>query len=164
MCYASVHGVVERHGPGVRIDGEPPGHPLARGHPLRGGRRRHPAAPSAIAGPASRRRILGAIAREESLFAEARVRRPGILQTLECARVQCRALGLAVGLMRATDLRTLVPVEPQPRQILEDGRLEAALAPVGVRVLDAHDEGPAGTSRDQPVKQRRARTAEMQEP
>ena len=49
-------------------------------------------------------------------------------------------LGLAIGTVRSTDVGTLVPVEPEPAQVLEDALLGLARRPLGVGVLDAQHE------------------------
>ena len=60
--------------------------------------------------------------------------------------------------------RSLVPIEPEPAQSIEDDldRLLGIARHVGI--LDAQDESAAGVPGIQPVEQRRARPADVQEP
>ena len=55
-----------------------------------------------------------------------------------------------------------VPVEAEPFQIVQDRRLELALAAADVDVLDAHQEAAAGLARAMPAGPGRVGRAEMQ--
>src|SRR5207302_7358681 len=58
--------------------------------------------------------------------------------------------------------RTLVPIHPEPAQILElllERLLGRALA---IGVVDAQDEGPAAMAREKPGEQPRSNVADMQ--
>ena len=68
-----------------------------------------------------------------------------------------------VGEMIRLAAHLAVPVEAQPAQILEDGRLELRPAAADVGVLDAHQEFAAGLARPRPGDQRRIGAAEMQQ-
>ena len=86
-------------------------------------------------------------------------------EELLCRRlVAGRALRLEVRGVRPADPRPLVPIDPQPLQARED-RLEGLLdIPLGVGVVDAEDERPAMSPREQPVEQRRADAADVEIP
>ena len=71
-------------------------------------------------------------------------------------------LGLTVRSPRAADVRALVPVESEPFQIADDGRVGIGRRSFRVGVLDAQDEGAVMTAREQPVEQRRAGVADVQ--
>ena len=75
--------------------------------------------------------------------------------------VQVHALGLAVGLMRAALTHTLVPVQAQPGQGVQDG-VEGLLGVTGgVGVLDPEDEGATGMAGVGPVEQAGAHHAHV---
>ena len=76
-------------------------------------------------------------------------------------RVQPHALGLAVGLVGAALADSLVPVQAEPGQGVED-RVEGLLRVAGgVGVLNAEDEGAAGVARVGPVEQAGAHHADV---
>ena len=58
----------------------------------------------------------------------------------------------------------LVPVEPEPAQVLDGGRSRTRLVPGMVEILHAEDDLPAAGARAQPGNHERARVAEMQSP
>ena len=74
-----------------------------------------------------------------------------------CTRSDCR-----YGPCSAADIRALVPVEPEPPQVLEDARLRLLRRSLGVGVLDAQDERAVLAVREQPVEERRAGVADVQ--
>src|SRR4051812_5749259 len=73
-----------------------------------------------------------------------------------------KALGLPVGSARAAGIGSLVPVEAEPPQVAQDGLLGLARRALDIRVLDAQDERPAGSAREQPVEQRGSRVADVE--
>ena len=76
--------------------------------------------------------------------------------------VDMGALGLPVRPPVAAFLDALVPVEPEPPEILDDAALRLRGRPLGVRVLDAQDEGAPISPGEQPVEERRAGIADVQ--
>ena len=84
-------------------------------------------------------------------------------QLLGVRLVQMEPLGLPVRTVRAADVRPLVPVETEPAQILENGGFGLARRPFGIGVFDPEDEGAALSARQQPVEERRARVADVQD-
>src|SRR6185437_5521709 len=86
------------------------------------------------------------------------------LQALEVAAVHGGALRLQIGPMRATAIRTLIPAEAQPAEILEE-RLRKALATArSVGILHAQHEAAGAPSRQQAIEQCRACIAQVQLP
>ncbi len=69
---------------------------------------------------------------------------------------------LDVRSMRAADLRSLVPVEPEPAQGFQDQRFGARDVPLLIGVLDAQDEGAAGVTGREPGEERGAHRSEVQ--
>ena len=59
---------------------------------------------------------------------------------------------------------TAVPVQPQPAQVLLDGGDELLARALAIGVVDPQQEMPAPPSREQPVDQRRADVADVQQP
>jgi hypothetical protein len=70
-------------------------------------------------------------------------------------------LAVALGALGLQD-RTLVPVELQPRERIEDLLDVLGRRALAVGVLDAQHELAAGVPGEQPVEQRRARAADVQ--
>ena len=70
-------------------------------------------------------------------------------------------LRLDVGREGPTDVRTLVPLQVQPAQTVEDRFGSAGDEAVLVGILDAHDKAAAGVLGQQPVEQRRADVADV---
>src|SRR5207253_9126030 len=85
-----------------------------------------------------------------------------LLELTRSAGVDVDALGLAVRRMRSADVRPFAPVEPQPAQVVEHHRFRLARGARLIRVLDADQERAAVMLREQPVEDRRARTADVQ--
>src|SRR5918993_1841842 len=79
-------------------------------------------------------------------------------------RVDGKALRLPIRPMRSADVRPLIPREPQPAQVVVNGRLRRAGRALDVRVLDAQDERPARSPGEQPVEQGRTRIAYVEVP
>ena len=73
-----------------------------------------------------------------------------------------QALGLAVRADAVLRVGPLVPVQPQPAQVVENARLGLARRALGVGVLDAKDERPVVAVGQQPVEERRPRVADVQ--
>jgi hypothetical protein len=64
--------------------------------------------------------------------------------------------------VHAAALGALVPVEPEPAQIAQDGRLRFARRALGIGVFDAQDERAGGAARQQPVEQRGSGVPDVQ--
>ena len=64
--------------------------------------------------------------------------------------------------MRAADVRSLVPVEAEPAQVVELPRLGAGDDARPVEVLDPQDEPAARRARRQPGDERRGRRAQVE--
>ena len=58
-------------------------------------------------------------------------------------------------------LGALVPLEPEPPQILDDPPLRRQRGALGIGVLDAKHELAAGATGEQPVEERGARVADV---
>jgi hypothetical protein len=71
-------------------------------------------------------------------------------------------LRLPVGPVGATQVGPLVPVEPEPAQLVQDPRLHAGAHPRAVQVLHAHQPGAAAGAGVQPGEQRRPGVAEVE--
>src|SRR5690606_2452140 len=67
--------------------------------------------------------------------------------------VAIESVGLAVGAMRPTDARALVPVEPEPEDRVEDLVLVLLGGPLQVGVVDPDDEDTAVMTGVEPVEQ-----------
>jgi hypothetical protein len=76
--------------------------------------------------------------------------------------VTLEAFALKVGAVRAADVRSFVPIDPEPSQPVENPLDHLGRGTLGVGVLDAKDEGAAVAARVKPVEQRRARATHMQ--
>ncbi len=83
-------------------------------------------------------------------------------QLLRVRLIEVQPLGLPVRPVPAADVRPLIPLEAQPAQIADNRRLRLARRALDVGVLDAQDDGAAGTAREQPVEQRRPRVADVE--
>ena len=90
-----------------------------------------------------------------------RVGLAGLHQSRHHIAVEIAALGLPVRAVRPTDLRTLIPVQPQPSQRVQDRGVTLLGISRGVGVLDAEHERPAGMPGVGPVEQRRAHQADV---
>lgn len=60
--------------------------------------------------------------------------------------------------------RVAVPLEAQPFQAVADGVYRRLAGACAVRILDPQEERAAVVAREQPVEERGAGTADMQEP
>src|SRR5690606_8637308 len=96
------------------------------------------------------------------LRAVAAVRLAGGDEALGRLPVALLTFTLEVGAELAADLRSLVPVEAEPAQGVEDGPHAVEAGALLVRVLDAQHEGAALAAGPEPVEQRRARAADVQ--
>src|SRR5690606_41804349 len=76
--------------------------------------------------------------------------------------VNVQPLALEVRAVGAAHFGTLVPVNAEPFQILDDGPRRLLRGALQVRVLDAQDEGAAVMAGKQPVEQCRPRPADVQ--
>src|SRR4030095_4759608 len=85
-----------------------------------------------------------------------------ILKFLQIAFVNLRSLALQIRSHISNGVTTLVPIEAKPAQSFIDrsGGLFGVACSVGV--LDAQNEFAAMMSREEPIKKRRARTADME--
>jgi len=84
--------------------------------------------------------LLGAQNIEALAGAEARVGGAGVNQLLDMLAVDLGTLALAVGAARSAHIRSLVPLEPEPGQSIEDHSLALDRAALAVRILDTKDE------------------------
>ncbi len=100
-------------------------------------------------------------ARDVGARARARERAPRGQQPRDGLVVARDALALPIRPPRAALLRPLVPIEPEPAQIVEEARLGVGDHARAIEVLDAHDEGRVRGARVEPRQQRRARVAEV---
>src|SRR6185436_4417802 len=96
--------------------------------------------------------------------AEAVVRTAGDQHLLGVGAVQMEPLRLTVRSASAADVRPFVPVQTEPAEIPEDGRLGFGGRPLDVGILDAEHELAARPARHQPVEERGARIADVQLP
>jgi hypothetical protein len=76
--------------------------------------------------------------------------------------VDVQSLGLAVRPVIPAFLDTFIPREAHPLQVFEDGALGLTRRPRSIGVFDAKEKGAARTAREQPVKERGARIADVQ--
>jgi hypothetical protein len=76
--------------------------------------------------------------------------------------IQRHALGLPVRAERAALVRPLVEPQPEPLRVLPDGALVAPVRALRVGVVDPQHELPAGPPREQEVRDRGQRAAEME--
>ncbi len=78
--------------------------------------------------------------------------------------VNRQAIALAIRPVPAAHVRSLVPVKTHPLQIVQQLTLEARFAALHVGVLNAQYHNTARLPREQPVKQRGTRIADVQLP
>jgi hypothetical protein len=111
---------------------------------------------------------LGALLRSHllQLFgrAEALVRLALLHQLARDALVNLQPLRLVVGRVRTADFGSLVPVQPQPAQRVQNRLLGTLHEARAVGVLDAHDEFAPVVAGKDPVEQRGANVAHMGHP
>ncbi len=91
------------------------------------------------------------------------VRQPGVQQRVDGCLVETVALRLVIRSRVAADLRALVPVDPEPAEPVQDRLQRLVDVPLPVRVVDAQDETAAVAAGVEPVEQRRAHAADVQE-
>src|SRR5262245_14379412 len=73
--------------------------------------------------------------------------------------------GLAIGTVSSADVGTLVPVETEPAEIVEDRRFRVSRRSLCVGVLNPEDERRIPlTAGEEPVEQRRACIADVKVP
>src|SRR4029450_7245679 len=77
-------------------------------------------------------------------------------------RVDPQTLALPIRTEVAANFDALVPLQPEPPQILEDGQLRLTRRTLRVGILDAEDERPVVPAREQPVEQGSAGVADVQ--
>src|ERR1044072_3314147 len=75
-----------------------------------------------------------------------------------------QTLRLAIRAMLAARVYALGPLEAEPVQVVDHAALGLAGRALEVGILDAQDERPALSARQQPVEERGARVAHMQLP
>ena len=85
-------------------------------------------------------------------------------QSIGVRPVNGHALRLAIRAMAACAVGSLVPVESQPAQVVQDRPFRFSRRALAVGVLDAQHEPSALSPSEQPVEQRRAGVADVQEP
>ena len=111
------------------------------------------------AGPRIARPLVGGVRRLGGLGdlgagAEARVGEPRRAEAVERRRVASAPLRLPVRTVRTAHVGPLVPVDPEPAQLLEDAGLEPRTHPRAVQVLDPHRQDAPPGSHVQPGEQR----------
>jgi len=89
---------------------------------------------------------------------------PGLEEPPGDVGVDVQALGLPVRSVRTADLHTLVPVQPEPPQGIEELAVGLLAVARGVGVLDPEDERAADVPGVRPVEQRRADQADVRRP
>ena len=94
--------------------------------------------------------------------AKTRVRSTLGLQGLQGLCVMLRTLRLAVGSVLSTDIRPLLPVHSEPRQLSQRSLEPALLAAARVGVFRTNHELTAGPAGRQEIEQRRAHVAQVQ--
>ena len=119
------------------------------------------AAPPVVAEVQLLRLLLLAESLEPLAGAEARVGGAALDEEVGVLPVDLRALALAVGAVRAADVRTLVPAQAQPPQGVEDHRLAGEGAALAVGVLDPEDELPAVPAGEGVVEERHVRGSDV---
>ena len=87
---------------------------------------------------------------------------PGGGKGAQRVRVEVKPLALSVGSVRAAPARPLVPVEPQPAQVADDGLRESVAGAGGIDVLHAQDERAAFLAAGQPRHEEGPRIAKVQ--
>src|SRR4051812_2402828 len=107
----------------------------------------------------------GAAVRLELLRgAEAIVGMPAGEQLVCVRRIEMQPLRLPVRSITAADVWSLVPLEAEPAEIVEDALLRRLRRALRVGILDAQDERAVVTPREQPVEERRTRIADVKLP
>src|SRR4029453_15713507 len=76
--------------------------------------------------------------------------------------VDPQTLALPIRTEVAANFDALVPLQPEPPQILEDGQLRLTRRTLRVGILDAENERPVVPAREQPVEQGSAGVADVQ--
>ena len=89
---------------------------------------------------------------------------PGPMQARQRRLVVDRALGLRVRGVRPTLPGSLVPVEPEPREVRERRRRGAGHRPRWIEVLQPPDEGAPSAAYREPGRQRRPRATDVERP
>ena len=85
-------------------------------------------------------------------------------QTLKAVAVEIEAVGLVVGAVRTAHPRPLIPVDPQPLQLVEEILFEGLGRPGPVGIFDAQHKDAAVMPREKPVEERRPRVADVEFP
>ena len=94
---------------------------------------------------------LDLLRRRERLVCLARIQQP-----LHDVAVDLAAFGLPVGRIRPTDVGTLVVVQPEPAQRVQQRQIAFLAVAFGVGVFQPEHEGPTGVAGVGPVEQRGA--------
>ena len=106
---------------------------------------------------------LGSLGFEVLWGAEAAVGLSFRKQALSVLGVDCQALGLAIGTVRAFigQTGTLVPIKAEPAKVFHELGFVAGFGALQVGVLDAEEEFSAGVAGEKPVVQGGARVADV---
>src|SRR5438128_2688157 len=64
--------------------------------------------------------------------------------------------------MQSAEVRSLIPVESEPAQILDDRLFGLDARPLGVGIFNPQNEDAIVTARQEPIEERRARVADVQ--
>ena len=128
---------------------------------------RQPGAPADVVGRLPGRFLRLAVRVELLGRAVARVGQVTLSKLRRRGRIRVEPLHLAVRRVGpagpfAGDLRTLVPGDPEPMQVVEDVLLVGDRRPGDVGVLETQDERAAGPPGEQEVEQRRPPRADVQ--
>ena len=87
---------------------------------------------------------------------------PLCYQAIRHRAIPIEPLGLKVRRVRSADVRSFVPIEPEPAQPVEDAGHHFPRRPAGIGVFDAQHERPAMTPGVEPVEERGAGAADVQ--
>src|SRR5207248_5288206 len=96
------------------------------------------------------------------LAAKASIRNSGGEELLRGGAVNIDALRLPIRLVRPAVVRTFIPIESEPAQIVEHHRFRLARRSRLVGVFDANDERATVPLREKPVEDCRARAADVE--
>src|SRR5207247_10511666 len=97
------------------------------------------------------------------LAAEARIGESPLLELGKILAVDLTAMRLLVGTVRATGLRTFIPLQPEPAQILHQCERVFFMAAHGVGVFEPQQKYTTVSAREQEVEQCREHVPELQQ-
>ena len=76
--------------------------------------------------------------------------------------VPFEAFGLEIRGVRSSSFRSLVPVDPEPAEPVENAGHHVGGGPLDIRILNPQDEHPVVAAGKQPIEEGRAGTADVQ--